>query len=262
MINFINAEKAFKEYLKNYNIKDDKVNLKVVHTYGVVEASEYLANELGLDEENTNLAKLIALLHDIGRFEQAKMSKDVYDNADSTFFDHAEYGVKILFEDNLIRNFVEENTYDNIIYKSILNHNKLKISEGLNDSELLHAKIVRDADKIDNFRVKLTESFKVLLGTSDTEIIFNDIISEKVYETFMSKNLINVSDAKTYLDRWATYIAFIFDMNFDASLKKLNSEDMVNKCFNRIKYNNPITKKMINEMKKLSNNYIEERLKS
>lgn len=163
MIDIIKAENAFKKYVENYDNNDDRVKLKLVHTYGVVNASEFLAKELNLDEENKNLAKLIALLHDIGRFEQTKMSKEVYDTADSTFFDHAEYGVKILFEDKLIRNFIKENTYDNIIYQAILNHNKLKIQEGLNDNELLHAKIVRDADKIDNFRVKLSESFRSII---------------------------------------------------------------------------------------------------
>lgn len=256
MIDIVKAEKAFKEYLKDYDNNDDRVKLKVVHTYGVVKASEFLSKELNLDEENFNLAKLIAILHDIGRFEQTKMSNEVYDTADSVFFDHAEYGVKILFENNLIRNFVEENTYDNIIYKAILNHNKLEIQNNLSKEELLHAKIIRDADKIDNFRVKLTESFKVLLGTSDTEVIFNEKISEKVYETFMSEKLIKVSDASTCLDRWATYIAFIFDMNFTASLKYLNDNDMVNKCFDRLKYKNSDTINKITNMRKIANEYI------
>lgn len=259
MINIIKAEEAFKKYLKNYDINDDKVKLKITHTYGVVSASEYLAESLKLDEENKALAKLIALLHDIGRFEQTKMSKEVYDIADKMFFDHAEYGVKILFEEGLIRQFVEDEKYDQIIYKAILNHNKLEVEKGLEDNELLHAKLIRDADKIDNFRVKLTESFKVLLGTEDTELIFNDTISDKIYNDFMSKKLININENKTYLDRWSGYIAFIFDMNFDASLKYLKEHDLVNKCFNRIKYCNIETSIKINSMKNLANEYINER---
>lgn len=261
MIDIIKAENAFKKYLENYDINDDKVKLKVTHTYGVVRASEYLAEKLELDEENKSLAKIIALLHDIGRFEQTKMSKDVYDIADKMFFDHAEYGIKVLFEDNLIRQFVEDNKYDSIIYKAILNHNKLEIEQGLSEDELFHAKLIRDADKIDNFRVKLTESFKVLLGTDDTIAIFNDTISDKIYNDFMSKKLINVNETKTYLDRWSGYIAFIFDMNFDDSLKYLKENDLVNKCFDRIKYCNVETIIKTNSMKKLANEYINERCK-
>lgn len=259
MIDILKAEKAFKKYLENYDISEDKVKLKVTHTYGVVKAAEYLAESLNLDEENKTIAQIIALLHDIGRFEQTKMSKDIYDIADKMFFDHAEYGVKILFENNLIREFVKDDKYDKIIYKAILNHNKIEIEKRLTNDELLHAQIIRDADKIDNFRVKLTESFGVLLGTDDTEAIFNDKISDKIYEDFMSKKLININDNKTYLDRWAGYIAFIFDMNFDASLVYLKENDLVNKCFDRIKYYNVETIIKINSMKALANEYVNQR---
>ena len=129
MIDIIKAEKVFKEYLKEYDIESEKVALKVTHTYGVVKASEYLAKELNLNEEDTNLSRLIALLHDIGRFEQSKANNDVYDNADSMLFDHAVYGCKVLFEDNMIRKFIDEDKYDNIIYKAILNHNRIEIDK-------------------------------------------------------------------------------------------------------------------------------------
>ena len=48
------------------------IKLKVVHTYGVIEKSEYIGKELNLSNEQIELSKLIALLHDIGRFEQRK----------------------------------------------------------------------------------------------------------------------------------------------------------------------------------------------
>lgn len=72
----------------------------------------------------------------------------------------------------------------------------------------------------------------------------------------MNEKLIKISDARTCLDRWATYIAFIFDMNFPASLKYLNDNDLVNKCFNRLEYRNPDTIKKIEKMKIVANEYI------
>lgn len=256
MIDILRAEKAFKEHLSNYDINDDKIKLKLTHTYGVVNASDYLCKKLNLSKEDTYLSKLIALLHDIGRFEQTKGNDDIYDKADVELFDHAVYGIKILFEDNLIRNFIEDKSYDNIIYKAILNHNRLEIEKGLEEKELLHAKLIRDSDKTDNFRVKLTESFKVLLGTDDIECISKEKISEKIYNDFMSKKLIKTSDNVTCLDRWTGYIAFIFDYNFKESLEYLKENDLVNKVFDRIKYTNPDTIKKINNMRALSEQYI------
>lgn len=261
MIDIEKAELAFKEYLKDYNVNDEKVALKIRHTYGVVKASEYLAKAIGLNEDDTNLSRLIALLHDIGRFEQSKASSDVYDNADKNFFDHGEYGVKILFEDGLIRNFVEDNSYDNIIKVSILNHNRLAIEDGLSERELLHAKLIRDNDKLDNFRVKLEESFKVLLGTDDMEKVSNELISENIYQDFLSKRLIVYGDVKTDLDRWISYIAYIFDFNFSESLEYLRDNDLINKNFDRIEYKNLDTINKINKMKVLAKDYVDERCK-
>ncbi|MBO5141416.1 MAG: hypothetical protein J6C46_00165, partial [Clostridia bacterium] len=47
----------------------------------------------------------------------------------------------------LITKFIDTDKYNNVIKKAIENHNKKQIEEGLSDKELLHAKIIRDADK-------------------------------------------------------------------------------------------------------------------
>ena len=72
MIDFKFAMNAFQQYLKDFDSKYGKNELKIRHTYGVVKSSEYIANKLNLSLEDVELAKLIALLHDIGRFEQIK----------------------------------------------------------------------------------------------------------------------------------------------------------------------------------------------
>ena len=64
------AQKSFQEYFKKYDTNDGSIVLKIKHTLEVIKKSEYIANGLGLDKENIELAKIIALLHDIGRFEQ------------------------------------------------------------------------------------------------------------------------------------------------------------------------------------------------
>jgi len=93
MLDINSAEKQFKEYLKNFDTENEKNKLKIVHTYGVVKASEYIARDLNLSEEDIYLAKLIALLHDIGRFKQIKLYDNFIDNMENN--DHADYGVKI-----------------------------------------------------------------------------------------------------------------------------------------------------------------------
>ena len=259
MIDIINAEKVFKDYLKNYDVKDPKIALKITHTYEVLSSAKYIASKLNLNNEDYDLACLIALLHDIGRVEQLK-EYDSYD--DSIGLNHAEFGIKLLFEENYIRKFVKENTYDEIIYKAIANHNKYKLeTTGFTDREIMHAKIIRDADKLDNFRVKEKESFVALFEEGMTEDkVGKQEISEKIYKTFESHNLIKSSDRVTYMDHWVSFIAFIFDMNFDASLEYIKDKNYVDVLVDRINYTNEDTKIKMENIRKISNDYINVRI--
>lgn len=257
MIDFIKAEKSFKEYLKDYDLNDGNIKLKVKHTYEVVNMCEYIAKGLNLDEENIELAKLIGLLHDIGRFEQVKQTRDFFDTIQ---FDHADYGVKILFEHKLIRNFIEEEKYDEIIRKSIYNHNKYSIEDRLKEKELLHSKIIRDADKIDNFRVKKTENFEnIFPGKYNPETIEYEEVTDIVYDDFMKHKLIKLSDRKTQIDFWICVIAFIFDLNFDVSLKYIKQKNYIDILIDRIDYKNLKTKKKMEEIRTVAKQYLEMR---
>ena len=256
MINLRKAQESFKKYLKDYDIEDGNIKLKIKHTYEVVNKSEYISKGLGLNQENIELAKLIALLHDIGRFEQVKQTSDFLDGKD---FDHANYGIKVLFEDNLIRKFIEDNQYDNIIKKAIYNHNKYKIEENLNNAELLHSKIIRDADKLDNFRVKETEHFSNIFPSKYNPKTINfESISPKVYNDFMSQKCIKLEDRQTQIDFWVCVIAFIFDLNFDISLKYVKENDYIDILIDRIEYKNNDTKQKMEDIRKCAKEYLEE----
>lgn len=255
MIDFINAEKSFKEYLKDYNLEDGNIKLKVKHTYEVVRKSEYISKGLGLDVEDIEIAKIIALLHDIGRFEQVKQTNDFIDSKD---FDHADYGVKVLFENGMIRNFIDTDKYDNIIKKAIYNHNKYKIEDGLEERELLHSKIIRDADKLDNFRVKETENLENIFPSKyNPETLEYEEISSQVYNDFINHKCIRTQDRKTQIDFWISYIAFIFDLNFDISLKYIKDKNYIDILVDRIKYKNNDTKEKMEQIRKCAKIYLD-----
>lgn len=254
MLDFKKALKEFKRYLNNYDMNDGMIKLKVVHTYGVVNSSEYISKELSLDNENVELAKIIALLHDIARFEQAK---EYGDYRDYKTVDHGDLAIKILFDDGLIRNFVDTDKYDSIILKAIKNHNKFKIEEDLSELELLHSKIIKDADKIDNFRVKATNSFENIFNSSK-EKLENDVITDKIYDEFMNKKLIVSSERVTDMDCWVSYIAYIFDFYFESSLKYIKDKNYINILVDRINYKNNETKVKMENIRSFANKYIDD----
>ncbi len=258
MINFLKAQEMFKKYLKDYDIEDGNIKLKIKHTYEVVKQSEYIATELKLDNENIELAKIIALLHDLGRFEQVKQTNDFLDNKS---FDHANYGVKVLFDDGLIRQFIENNKYDNIIKKSIYNHNKYEIEEGLEEKEILHCKIIRDADKLDNFRVKETEHFKNIFPSRyNPETINYEKISSRVYNDFMHHKCIKLEDRETQIDFWICVIAFIFDFYYNISLKYIKDKNYIDILIDRIDYKNEDTRVKMEQIRKCAKEYLNSRL--
>lgn len=257
MINFKHAMNAFKKYLENFDSQYGKIDLKIRHTYGVVKASEYIAKKLNLDNDDVELAKLIALLHDIGRFEQIRQSDSFIDNKD---MDHAILGNDILFKNNLIRNFIEDTQYDNIISKAILNHNRLYIEDGLNERELLHAKIIRDADKTDNFRVKAEEDFENIIDNSSKDILENDIISENIFNDFMNSKVIVREDRKTHMDFWVSFIAFIFDYNYKFGLEYIKEMNYINIIVDRLDYKNKDTKQKMEIIRTHALEFIDKRI--
>ena len=150
------VKQAFQEYTGRYDIHDEKIRLKVEHTYRVADISEQIAEKLGLSEEDIALAWLIGMLHDIGRFEQLKR----FNSFEADTMDHATYGVKVLFEEGMIRQFIEEDTWDDVIRTAIAKHSDYELTGITDERTLLHARLIRDADKLDNCRVKLEDAME------------------------------------------------------------------------------------------------------
>ena len=68
-IDFKVAKAAFEKYLDEYDRTDDKIHLKIVHTYCVVDAAEEIATRMHLREEDVQLAKII-------RSEERRVGKE------------------------------------------------------------------------------------------------------------------------------------------------------------------------------------------
>lgn len=256
MINIEEAKNVFKEYVKAYDPEDGKIALKIGHILRVTEKSREIAENLNLEAEDINLAELIGLLHDIGRFEQVRIYNTFYDK-DS--INHGEYGVKILFEDNLIRKFIQDDCYDEIIKKAILNHNKPRIEEGLTDRELMHAKIIRDADKLDIYYVLLTEKLENSYGCKDFS---KDKITDEIYREFKENHMIDYKNLKTNADLLVAHIAYIFDFYYNYSLNIVKENNYIEKIEQKVNLQDEQAIKYLEKINVIANEYIEECLKN
>lgn len=243
-MNYNNAKQQFEKYLDSYDSNNDKVRLKLIHTYGVVHAMEEICHRMRLSEEDTELARIIALLHDIGRFEQLKR----FDSFEPTTMDHAAYGVKVLFEEGMIRQFVSEDTWDDIIKTSIAHHSDFCLDGITDPRNLLHARLIRDADKLDNCRVKLKDDLQVFMGASAEEIGAQEI-TPVVYGTVFKNQCVYSPDRVTKMDYWASYVAYFSDIYFRASLDIIQEHNYLNRIIDRIPYSNPDTARQMEEIR-------------
>lgn len=265
-MNWKKQVQAFQMYAKEYSNTNPKVKLKIVHTFHVVENAEIIAINSGLSKEDIQLAKTIALLHDIGRFEQIRRYNDFRDRY---MVDHADIGVEILKENNLIRKFVAEDTNDNLIFTAIQYHNKYAIPKGLDAHAELHAKIIRDADKLDIFRVWMEEPLTASLPcplfidpkewTTDAyveNIIQEDTISDIVLERFEQHTCLRHEEKKTVADVWVGCLSMLFDLNQKAALQLMDERNCINRLLDRFMYQRKETKERVEKIRTILKEYV------
>lgn len=92
-IDLEHAKDEFLNYTKKYDLSNENIKRKQLHSLRVMQISENIARSLNLNEEGVTLAMLIGLLHDIARFEQYTQYQTF---KDFISFDHGDYALKIL----------------------------------------------------------------------------------------------------------------------------------------------------------------------
>ncbi|HOP63115.1 MAG TPA: HD domain-containing protein [Spirochaetota bacterium] len=224
-----NIEEWFREYtgsfiFDSYELQRN-IDLKTEHTYRVRDEIVYLAGKLGISDDDTALAEITAILHDVGRFEQFRKFR-TFSDRDSV--NHAELGIEIIKEGNVLREFAPES--ENLILKSILYHNRAFLPEKENERVIFFSKLLRDADKLDIWKVVLeyyskrdiSKNSAIVLGLPDTEGI-----SPEVYEDLMSHSIVNMANVKNVNDFKLLQAGWVFDINFKPALEQVVKREYI-----------------------------------
>ena len=247
MVNLEKCKQEFIKYTKQFDLENEGIKRKQEHSLRVMEESKKIAEALNLDEEKVGIAELIGLLHDIGRFEQYNRG-NTYLN--EMLLNHAKLGVEVLEKDDCIKKYIDDEHYIPIILKAIENHNKFKIEDGLNEEELLFAKIIRDADKLDI----LYEGEKIYWNTErEKENVENSKISVKIEQQFKVERQVKKlgNERNDTVDGLLILLSYIYDINFKETLEIINKEDYVNKILNRFDFKDEKTKEQVENLKKI-----------
>ena len=242
-----NIIKSYKSWFDNYVNQfvlqypdiSENIEIKAEHSRKVCREIAEIANDLKLNKEEVLLAEIIGVFHDIGRFRQFVKYRTF---SDSKSQNHAELGVEVLKEYEVLKDLSDE--YQEIIYKSILNHSRAEIIPDKNEKVIFFSKLIRDADKLDIWRL-ITEYYMVKEQKEnkalELELPDKDEISDKVLDAIINKQVVLKESMKTLNDFKLLQIGWIFDLNFNYSIKRLYDKKYLDKIFDTLPENQKVS---------------------
>ncbi len=221
----------FRNYVESFYTEDPKIQqnirLKEEHTLRVCTEILRLGKALKLNGNALRLAEIIALFHDIGRFEQFT-TYGTFDDRMSE--NHATLGLKVLKATNVLSGLTKmEQT---IVYNAIEYHNVRRVPDNGDELIELHSKLIRDADKLDIWYVVTnyyTERHRQrnpaleleLPDTSDYSLCFvDDLLNDRVSNSY---------DLKSFNDMKLLQLGWIFDINFTPTFFYIQERRIIEK---------------------------------
>ena len=222
------------DYMKSFYSDDAEVQLgieiKEKHTGYVTANCIELAKFLNFSQHDTELAEMIGLFHDVGRFYQYQTYK-TFNDAQSE--DHAKLAFKVIDKLEFFGELCAED-YD-VLHFAIENHNKRRIAPTDDERKEIFAKLIRDADKLDIYRV-----LEPYLAQENADKLPNFItgrspeISPDFLEKFVHGEQVDYREIRTNGDRKLVRLMWIYDVNFKWTMKKILERGYIEKIIENL----------------------------
>ncbi|MCP4258620.1 MAG: HD domain-containing protein [Planctomycetes bacterium] len=214
----------FDDYVAGFYSDDEIINanvtLKEDHSHRTCKEMLFLAGELGLGDNQKLISETIALLHDVGRFEQFTKYR-MYSDAKTV--DHCRLGLEVLEKNQVLDGVGLQEKQ--LIEKAIEYHGRKELPPDLDDQCLLFSKLIRDADKLDAFYVVMIyyeqyqdspKNFKLGVELPDepgySAHLIDDLLCGRCVD---NRQLRILNDLKLSLLGW------VYDVNFTSTLKRI-----------------------------------------
>jgi HD superfamily phosphohydrolase YqeK len=218
-------KKWFFDYVDRFSSPEvfiqENIMLKIEHTERVCENIVLLAKAEKVGDKGCRLAEVIALFHDLGRFEQLMKYRTFKDSESEN---HAILGVKILEKTGILSRLPQKKK--DLILKAVECHNLIGIPECAENSEefLFYSKLIRDADKLDILKLVSEDYIKeeefrnpvLELNMPDTPGC-----SESIVTDILNNRMAKLADARNQNDIKLLRLSWIFDINFPATFSLL-----------------------------------------
>jgi hypothetical protein len=189
--------------------------LKEVHTHNVCQVARLIAQ--GGEPRRLMLAEVAALCHDLGRFPQFR---DFRTFKDSESLNHAHLSAQIVEQNGLVEFLPEAER--RCVLSAVRLHNVFQVPSGLAPATDDLLRLLRDADKIDIWRVFIeyyhqpasSRAFAAGLGFPDLPFC-----SPEVLAAVRSGEMVQLSTLKSLNDFKLLQLSWVYDINFANSLR-------------------------------------------
>lgn len=215
-------ERRFTEYVQRYMTGSEDhihaVELKYRHSFLVRDEAVAIAMSERMSSDDVACASTAGLLHDFGRFEQYERYGTF---SDARSENHALLGVREIGTSGILNDVDPEDR--ELIRCAIEQHNRPAISSELSQRCITFARILRDADKLDIWRV-MTEYYErkdrafrsraIELDLPDTEEI-----SPAVLRDVLEGHMVAYEHARTVNDFKLLQMGWVYDLSFRYSFE-------------------------------------------
>ena len=172
MVSIERLRKLYDAYVDTFRVEGElppMMALKRVHTAHVVENAVEIARGERFPAAFVVVCEAAALLHDTGRYEQLKLYNTF---RDSESVDHAVFSHDIVMEKGWLDGVCPDEATREAVLNAVLFHNRREIPDGLDVLTEACSHTVRDADKLDIFRV-LEDQIEHTDWRSDSRAFWN-----------------------------------------------------------------------------------------
>lgn len=223
------ALKAFaRSHLTGDATNDHFINLKLEHSLHVHQNALQIVKGEGFSDRNARVCHLASLYHDIGRFPQFARFGTFNDRES---INHGRMGVLTTREQQLFTDMSPEDM--RLVRIAIGQHNLKTIRDDIPEPYATPVKLVRDADKVDIFRIMVAH----FSGENPDPVVthgYEDIPGKYTPEIFQS--VMNDEPGDYSLIQYANdfklvLIGWLKDLNYRTSLDIINERQDVARLF-------------------------------
>ena len=212
----------------------DRTNmaLKLDHCLRVFHEAETITTRESLPPDATRRSLWAALFHDVGRFPQYAAYK-TFDDRKST--DHGRLGVRTLKRRDLLA--VLDEWDRRAVLTAVVLHNKRFLPPDLPDWAVIPARVVRDADKLDIFKVMLEH---LRPGARDNPVVTlglrgeSGVCTDALVEQILAGKLGDYARMRTLNDFRLLLCSWVYDLNFPSSRQAVQERGHLNELLDEL----------------------------